>query len=173
MRRSELIGLDFQEFLAAIVKIAQVVHDGTYKSRDKSWEEQEDQSVIETGYDSIDRKLCCLFFHMFNTLNDKHNELQKGKYTKPFQIDEYARTTARSFMKKFLNDYNKGMYACLFGGSNVSARSKSSSSSSRREEKFPAEFEYSPPEVIVRMKKNRRKSHIRKQIDVDDLHMMI
>ena len=90
MKRSCLIGLDFQEFLAAIVKIAEVVHDGTYKSRDTSWEEEDEEKRMMEASDSMDRKLCCLFFHMWNTLNDKHNELQKGKFTKPFQVDEYV-----------------------------------------------------------------------------------
>ena len=44
MKRSCLIGLDFQEFLAAVVKIAEVVHDGTYKSRDTSWEEEDEEN---------------------------------------------------------------------------------------------------------------------------------
>ena len=228
MKRSCLIGLDFQEFLAAIVKIAEVVHDGTYKSRDTSWEEEDEEKRMMEASDSMDRKLCCLFFHMWNTLNDKHNELQKGKFTKPFQVDEYvvfessriiplshvlsqecqlyhkkkslenqrsntnsdydenltraprsntyryARTTARSFMKQFLNDYNKGMYACLFGGG--SRRSSSSSSSSNKKSTaFSAAFEFSPASTKRNFmtRKQRRKSHVRKQIDVDDLYVMM
>ena len=171
MKRSCLVGLEFQEFLAAMVKIAEVIHDGTYKSRDTSWEEEDEERRIMEASDSMDRKLCCLFFHMWNTLNDKHNELQKGKFTKPFQVDEYARTTARSFMRRFLSDYNKGVYACLFG-----RRGGGGGGS----ETFPASFEFSPVvasksnnAAAVMRRKQRRKSHIRKQIDVDDLYVMM
>ena len=158
MKRSCLIGLDFQEFLAAVVKIAEVVHDGTYKSRDTSWEEEDEEKRMMEASDSMDRKLCCLFFHMWNTLNDKHNELQKGKFTKPFQVDEYARTTARSFMKQFLHDYNKGVYACLFGGGG-SRRSSSSSSNKKSGRSSPLRSSSLRLNTRNVMRKQRRKSH--------------
>mgnify|MGYP007080519219 CR=1 FL=1 len=62
----------------------------------------------------------------------------------------------------------------LYYGGGGSRRS-SSSSSNKKSTAFSAAFEFSPASTKRNFmtRKQRRKSHIRKQIDVDDLYVMM
>eukprot|EP00939_MAST-03C_sp_MAST-3C-sp1_P001639 g1639.t1 len=116
-------GITFDEFLFAVSQIATVIFDGTYTAVAKS--EKSARATLDPEIADKDTKLLCGFFHMGNVLHLKHDELSKGKFTKPYMEDEYRRTTAKRFMSLFNADYNAGKYARLFTSSVSSRGSKS------------------------------------------------